>query len=160
LTASPKKALAATWTPSPLLREGSRLACQAIFLPTTGIGMNVATPVEQTAGGSSSHISHRSLVTTAYLANVVPVQARLGNRHRASTGYRGITRRLRTQFQGQCGRPRARGQEQTKSEFKRRAAIEPVIGTLREGPRMSRNYLSPLKRRCHQPSAPPASFNG
>ncbi len=80
------------------------------------------------------------------LAKVVPdMQALIGNvleRIIADAGYRGHNAPTEHQFKVYIAGQRRRVTQQVKREFKRRAAIEPVIGHLKDDHRMGRNYLA------------------
>ena len=107
-----------------------------------GVKVSVATTVRHSAGGQ--FVTHAAaLPGNSYdghtLGTVIPqMQALIGNildRCITDAGYRGHNA------------PPATGQKrrltpQIKREFKRRAAIEPVIGHLKEHHRMRRNHLA------------------
>ena len=80
------------------------------------------------------------------LANVVPaMQALLGNvldRIIADASYRGHNAPAEHKFRVYTAGQKRRVNPQIKREFKRRAAIEPVIGHLKDDHRMGRNYLA------------------
>jgi transposase, IS5 family len=108
-----------------------------------GVKVSVATTVKHSAGGQ--FVTHAAaLPGNPYdghtLATVIPqMQALIGNiLHRCITdaGYRGHNAPPDHKFKVYTS-----GQ-QIKREFKRRAAIEPVIGHLKEHHRMGRNYLA------------------
>jgi transposase, IS5 family len=110
-----------------------------------GVKVSVATTVKHSAGGQFvTHIV--ALPGNPYdghtLGTVTPqMQALIGNiLHRCITdaGYRGVDHKFKVYTSGQ----KRRVTPQIKREFKRRAAIEPVIGHLKEHHRMGRNHLA------------------
>lgn len=114
-----------------------------------GVKVSVATPVKHSAGGQFvTHVA--ALPGNPYdghtLAKVVPdMQALIGNvleRIIADAGYRGHNAPAEHQFKVYIAGQRRRVTQQVKREFKRRAAIEPVIGHLKDDHRMGRNYLA------------------
>jgi IS5 family transposase len=114
-----------------------------------GVKVSVATPLQRCRGGQFvAHVA--ALPGNPYdghtLAKVIPAITRqIGTsltRVIADAGYRGHkaphTKGLRIYTSGQ-----KRGvTEQIKRELRRRAAVEPVIGHLKEEHRMGRNYLA------------------
>ena len=80
------------------------------------------------------------------LATVIPqMQALIGNvldRCIADAGYCGHNAPPEHKFKVYTSGQKRRVTPQIKREFKRRAAIEPVIGHLKEHHRMGRNYLA------------------
>jgi transposase, IS5 family len=73
------------------------------------------------------------------------MQALLGNGSIASSadaGYRGHNAPAEHKFRVYTAGQKRRVNQQIKREFKRRAAIEPVIGHLKDDHRMGRNYLA------------------
>ena len=80
------------------------------------------------------------------LANIIPaMQALVGNvleRVIADAGYRGHNAPPEHRFKVYTAGQRRRITAQIKREFKRRAAIEPVIGHLKDDHRLGRNYLA------------------
>src|SRR5215471_12823956 len=80
------------------------------------------------------------------LGTVIPqMQALIGNildRCITDAGYRGHNAPLDHKFKVYTAGQKRRVTPQIKREFKRRAAIEPVIGHLKEHHRMGRNYLA------------------
>ncbi len=73
------------------------------------------------------------------------MQALLGNvldRIIADAGYRGHNAPAEHKFRIYTAGQKRRVNQQIKREFKRRAAIEPVIGHLKDDHRMGRNYLA------------------
>ena len=114
-----------------------------------GIKVSVATPVKHSAGGQFvTHVA--ALPGNPYdghtLAKVVPdMQALIGNvleRIITDAGYRGHNPPAEHQFRVYTAGQKRRVTSQVKREFKRRAAIEPVIGYLKDDYRMGRNYLA------------------
>jgi IS5 family transposase len=114
-----------------------------------GVKVSVATPIKHSAGGQFvTHVA--ALPGNPYdghtLAKVVPdMQAIIGNvleRIIADAGYRGHNAPAEHQFRVYTAGQKRRVTPQVKREFKRRAAIEPVIGHLKEDHRMGRNYLA------------------
>src|SRR6516164_8017245 len=114
-----------------------------------GVKVSVATTVKHSAGGQ--FVTHAAaLPGKPYdghtLATVIPqMQALIGNiLHRCITdaGYRGHNAPPDHKFKVYTSGQKRRVTPQIKHEFKRRAAIEPVIGHLKEHHRMGRNYLA------------------
>src|SRR5215510_7146683 len=114
-----------------------------------GVKVSVATPVKHSAGGQFvAHVA--ALPGNPYdghtLANIIPaMQALVGNvldRVIADAGYRGHNAPPEHRFKVYTAGQRRRITAQIKREFKRRAAIEPVIGHLKDDHRMGRNYLA------------------
>jgi IS5 family transposase len=114
-----------------------------------GVKVSVATTVKHSAGGPFvSHVA--ALPGNPYdghtLATVIPqMQALIGNvldRCIADAGYRGHNAPPEHKFKVYTSGQKRRVTPQIKREFKRRAAIEPVIGHLKEHHRMGRNYLA------------------
>jgi IS5 family transposase len=114
-----------------------------------GVKVSVATPVKHSAGGQFvAHVA--ALPGNPYdghtLASIIPaMQALVGNvldRVIADAGYRGHNAPPEHQFRVYTAGQKRRVTAQIKREFKRRAAVEPVIGHLKEDHRMGRNYLA------------------
>src|SRR5215472_1079403 len=114
-----------------------------------GVKVSVATTVKHSAGGQ--FVTHAAaLPGNPYdghtLATVIPqMQALIGNildRCITDAGYRGHNAPLDHKFKVYVAGQKRRVTPQIKREFKRRAAIEPVIGHLKEHHRMGRNYLA------------------
>jgi IS5 family transposase len=114
-----------------------------------GVKVSVATPVKHSRGGQFvTHVA--ALPGNPYdghtLAKVIPeMEALLGNtvaRVIADAGYRGHNAppdyKLRVFTAGQ----KRRVTPQIKHEMKRRSAVEPVIGHLKDDHRLGRNYLA------------------
>ena len=80
------------------------------------------------------------------LANIIPdLQALVGNvldRVIADAGYRGHNAPPEHRFRVYTAGQKRCVTAQIKREFKRRAAVEPVIGHLKDDHRMGRNYLA------------------
>ena len=114
-----------------------------------GVKVSVATPVKHSAGGQFvAHVA--ALPGNPYdghtLAKVIPgIEALVGNvldRIVADAGYRGHNAPPDYKFKVYTAGQKRRVTEQVKRDFKRRAAIEPVIGHLKHDHRMGRNYLA------------------
>jgi transposase, IS5 family len=114
-----------------------------------GVKVSVATTVSHSAGGQFvTHVA--ALPGNPYdghtLATVIPqMQALIGNvldRCITDAGYRGHNAPPDHTFKVYTTGQKRRVTPQIKREFKRRAAIEPVIGHLKEEHRMGRNYLA------------------
>ena len=80
------------------------------------------------------------------LATIIPaMQAIIGNtldRIIADAGYRGHNASPEYQFKVYTAGQKRRTTPQIKRDMRRRAAVEPVIGHLKEDHRMGRNYLA------------------
>src|SRR5262249_12254343 len=114
-----------------------------------GVKVSVATPVKHSAGGQ--FVTHAAaLPGNPYdghtLATVIPqMQALIDNildRCITDAGYRGHNAPPDHKFKVYTSGQKRRLTPQIKREFKRRAAIEPIIGHLKEYHRMGRNYLA------------------
>jgi transposase, IS5 family len=114
-----------------------------------GVKVSVATPVKHSAGGQFvAHVA--ALPGNPYdghtLAKIIPdMQALVGNvldRVIADAGYRGHNAPPEHRFRVYTAAQKRRVTAQIKREFKRRAAVEPVIGHLKDDHRMGRNYLA------------------
>jgi IS5 family transposase len=114
-----------------------------------GVKVSVATTVKHSAGGQ--FVTHAAaLPGNPYdghtLATVIPqMQALVGNildRCITDAGYRGHNAPPDYKFKIYTAGQKRRVTPQIKREFKRRAAIEPVIGHLKEHHRMGRNHLA------------------
>lgn len=114
-----------------------------------GVKVSVATTVKHSKGGQFvAHVA--ALPGNPYdghtLANVIPaIEALLGNvldRIIADAGYRGHNAPPERKFKVYTMGQKRRVTEQIKREFKRRAAVEPVIGHLKDDHRMGRNHLA------------------
>jgi hypothetical protein len=111
--------------------------------------VSVATPLRHSRGGQFvAHVA--ALPGNPYdghtLATVIPpMQAILGNkldRVIADAGYRGHNASPEYQFKIYTAGQKRRTTPQIKRDMRRRAAVEPVIGHLKEDHRMGRNYLA------------------
>jgi len=114
-----------------------------------GVKVSVATTVKHSAGGQ--FVAHAAaLPGNPYdghtLANVIPqMQALLGNvldRIIGDAGYRGHNAPPAYRFKVYTVGQKRGVTPQIKRQFKRRAAIEPVIGHLKDHHRMGRNHLA------------------
>jgi IS5 family transposase len=114
-----------------------------------GVKVSVATTVRHSAGGQ--FVTHAAaLPGNSYdghtLGTVIPqMQALIGNildRCITDAGYRGHNAPPDYKFKVYTTGQKRRLTPQIKREFKRRAAIEPVIGHLKEHHRMRRNHLA------------------
>jgi len=114
-----------------------------------GVKVSVATTVKHSAGGQ--FVAHAAaLPGNPYdghtLAEVIPaIEALVGNvleRIIADAGYRGHNAPPEHKFKVYTAGQKRRVTDQIRREFKRRAAIEPVIGHLKDDHRMGRNYLA------------------
>lgn len=113
-----------------------------------GVKVSVATTLKHSKGGQFV-IHAQALPGNPYdghtLAAVIPNMERLvGNtleRLHADAGYRGHNAPPDYQFRVYTSRQKRRLTPQIKREMRRRAAIEPVIGHLKNEHRMGRNYL-------------------
>lgn len=114
-----------------------------------GVKVSVATTVKHSAGGQFvAHVA--AMPGNPYdghtLATVIPaIEALVGNvleRIIADAGYRGHNAPPEHSFHVYTAGQKRRVTEQIKRQLKRRAAIEPVIGHLKDDHRMGRNYLA------------------
>src|SRR6478736_2896563 len=114
-----------------------------------GVKVSVATTVKHSAGGQ--FVTHAAaLPGNPYdghtLGTVIPqMEALIGNvldRCITDAGYRGHHAPPDHKFKVYTTGQKRRVTPQIKREFKRRAAIEPVIGHLKEHHRMGRNHLA------------------
>jgi transposase, IS5 family len=114
-----------------------------------GVKVSVATTVKHSAGGQFvAHVA--ALPGNPYdghtLARVIPeIEALLGNvldRIIADAGYRGHNAPPQYSFKVYTAGQKRGVMPQIKRDFKRRAAIEPVIGHLKDHHRMGRNHLA------------------
>src|SRR3974390_1668826 len=114
-----------------------------------GVKVSVATPLRHSRGGQFvAHVV--ALPGNPYdghtLATIIPaMQGILGNtldRVIADAGYSGHNAPPKYKFKTYTAGQKRRVPPQVKREFKRRAAIEPVIGHLKDDHRMGRNYLA------------------
>ncbi len=114
-----------------------------------GVKVSVATTLHRSRGGQfATHVA--ALPGNPYdghtLATVIPaMQALVGNtldRAIADAGYRGHNAPPDCKFRVFTAGQKRRVTPQIKREFRRRAAIEPVIGHLKAEHRMGRNHLA------------------
>jgi transposase, IS5 family len=101
-----------------------------------GVKVSVATTVKHSAGGQ--FVTHAGTV-------IPQMQALIGNildRCITDAGYRGHNAPPDHKFKVYTSGQKRRLTPQIKREFKRRAAIEPVIGHLKVHHRMNRNHLA------------------
>jgi IS5 family transposase len=114
-----------------------------------GVKVSVATTVKHSAGGQ--FVTHAAaLPGNPYdghtLAKVIPaIEMMVGNvldRIIADAGYRGHNAPPEHRFHVYTAGQKRGVTPQIKRDFKRRAAIEPVIGHLKDEHRMGRNYLA------------------
>jgi transposase, IS5 family len=114
-----------------------------------GVKVSVATTLKRCKGGQ--FVAHvQALPGNPYdghtLATVIPaIEQLIGNtieRLHADAGYRGHNAPPDYKFKVYTSRQKRRLSPQIKREMRRRSAIEPVIGHLKEEHRMDRNYLA------------------
>jgi IS5 family transposase len=114
-----------------------------------GVEVSVATTLKHSKGGQ--FVAHaQALPGNPYdghtLAGVIPAIERLvGNtpeRLHADAGYRGHNAPPEYKFKIYTSKQKRRVTPAIKREMRRRAAVEPVIGHLKEDHRMDRNYLA------------------
>src|SRR6266705_2045722 len=114
-----------------------------------GVKVSVATTLKHSKGGQ--FIVHaQALPGNPYdghtLAGVIPaIEQLVGNtieRLQTDAGYRGNNAPPDYKFKIYTSKQKRRVTPQIKREMKRRAAVEPVIGHLKEDHRMDRNYLA------------------
>ena len=114
-----------------------------------GVKVSVATTLKHSKGGQFV-IHAQALPGNPYdghtLAGVIPaIEQLVGHtveRLHADAGYRGHNAPPEYKFKIYTSRQKRRVTPQIKREMKRRAAVEPVIGHLKEDHRMDRNYLA------------------
>jgi transposase, IS5 family len=114
-----------------------------------GVKVGVATPLKHSKGGQFV-IHAQALPGNPYdghtLAGVIPaIEQLVGNtieRLHADAGYRGHNAPPDYKFKIYTSKQKRRVTPAIKREMKRRAAVEPVIGHLKEDHRMGRNYLA------------------
>jgi transposase, IS5 family len=107
-------------------------------------------PPSNTARVASSSVHAQALPCDPYdghtLAGVIPaIEQLVGNaieRLHAEAGYRGHNAPPDYTFKIYTSKQKRRVTPQIKREMRRRVAIEPVIGHLKEDRRMDRNYLA------------------
>jgi hypothetical protein len=114
-----------------------------------GVKVSVATTVKHSPGGQFvAHI--KALPGNPYdghtLGTVIPeMEALIGNtieRVLTDAGYRGHNAPPEYKFKVYTAGQKRRVTPQIKKEMRRRSAVEPVIGHLKAGHRMDRNYLA------------------
>jgi transposase, IS5 family len=114
-----------------------------------GVKVSVATTLKHSKGGQ--FVAHvQALPGNPYdghtLAEVIPaIEQLVGNtieRLHADAGYRGHNAPPDHKFKIYTSKQKRRVTPQIKREMRRRSAIEPVIGHLKEHHRMGRNYLA------------------
>jgi transposase, IS5 family len=114
-----------------------------------GVKVSVATTLKHSKGGQFV-VHAQSLPGNPYdghtLAGVIPaIEQLVGNtieRLHADAGYRGHNAPPDYKFKIYTSKQKRRVTPAIKREMKRRAAVEPVIGHLKEDHRMERNYLA------------------
>jgi transposase, IS5 family len=117
-----------------------------------GVKVSIATTLKRCKGGQFA-IHAKALPGNPYdghtLAEVIPgIEQLVGNtieRLHADAGYRGHNAPPDYRFKVYTSKQKRRLTPQIKREMRRRSAIEPVIGHLKNEHRMERNYLH---RRC------------
>jgi transposase, IS5 family len=114
-----------------------------------GVKVSVATTLKRCKGGQ--FVTHvQALPGNPYdghtLARIIPaIEALLGNtieRLHTDAGYRGHNAPPEYKFKVYTAKQKRRVTPQIKREMRRRSAIEPVIGHLKNEHRMDRNYLA------------------
>jgi IS5 family transposase len=114
-----------------------------------GVKVSVATPLKHSKGGQFV-VHAQALPGNPYdghtLADVIPaIEQLVGNtieRLHVDAGYRGHNAPPDYKFKIYTSKQKRRVTPQIKREMRRRAAVEPVIGHLKEDHRMDRNYLA------------------
>ena len=114
-----------------------------------GVKVSVATTLKRCKGGQFA-IHAKALPGNPYdghtLAKIIPaIEQLIGNeieRLHADAGYRGHNAPPDYKFKIYTSRQKRRLTPQIKREMRRRAAVEPVIGHLKNEHRMDRNYLA------------------
>jgi len=114
-----------------------------------GVKVSVATTLKHSKGGQFV-VHAQALPGNPYdghtLAGVIPaIEQLVGNtieRLHADAGYRGHNAPPDYKFRIYTSKQKRRVTPQIKREMRRRAAVEPVIGHLKEDHRMDRNYLA------------------
>ena len=114
-----------------------------------GVKVSVATPLKHSKGGQFvAHI--QALPGNPYdghtLAEVIPgIEKLVGttiDRLHADAGYRGHNAQADYKFKIYTSKQKRRVTQAIKREMRRRSAVEPVIGHLKDEHRMGRNYLA------------------
>jgi IS5 family transposase len=114
-----------------------------------GVKVSIATTLQRSKGGQFA-LHAMALPGNPYdghtLANVIPDMERtIGNgitRILADAGYRGHNAPLSHKFRVFTSGQKRRMTPAIKREMRRRSAVEPVIGHIKNGHRMDRNYLT------------------
>ena len=114
-----------------------------------GVKVSVATTLKHSKGGQFV-VHAQALPGNPYdghtLAGVIPaIEQLVGNtieRLHADAGYRGHNAPSEYKFKVYTSRQKRRVTPAIKREMKRRAAVEPVIGHLKQEHRLDRNYLA------------------
>lgn len=114
-----------------------------------GVKVSIATPIARSAGGQFV-VHAAALPGNPYdghtLATVIPaIEGLIGNvieRAVADAGYRGHNAPPEHRFHVYVAGQKRGVTDQIKRDFRRRSAIEPVIGHLKDDHRMGRNYLA------------------
>jgi IS5 family transposase len=114
-----------------------------------GVKVSVATTLKHSKGGQFV-VHAQALPGNPYdghtLADVIPaIEQLVGNaieRLHADAGYRGHNAPPDYKFKIYTSKQKRRVTPQIKREMRRRAAVEPVIGHLKEDHRLDRNYLA------------------
>jgi IS5 family transposase len=113
------------------------------------VKVSIATTLQRSKGGQFA-LHAMALPGNPYdghtLATVIPdIERTIGNgitRILADAGYRGHNAPLSHSFKVYTSGQKRRMTPAIKREMRRRAAIEPVIGHIKNGHRMDRNYLT------------------
>ena len=114
-----------------------------------GVKVSVATTLHRSRGGQFA-LHAKALPGNPYdghtLAEIIPdIEAMIGNgidRILADAGYKGHNAALSHKFKVYTSGQKRRMTPAIKREMRRRAAIEPVIGHIKNEHRMGRNYLA------------------
>jgi transposase, IS5 family len=114
-----------------------------------GVKVSIATTLQRSRGGQFA-LHAKALPGNPYdghtLATVIPDMERsIGNgitRILADAGYRGHNAPLSHRFKVYTSGQKRRMTPAIKREMRRRSAVEPVIGHIKNGHRMDRNYLA------------------
>jgi IS5 family transposase len=117
-----------------------------------GVKVSIATTLKRSKGGQFA-LHAKALPGNPYdghtLAEVIPdMEKTIGNgieRLLADAGYRGHNAPLSHRFKVYTSGQKRRMTASIKREMKRRAAVEPVIGHIKNEHRMGRNYLAGTK---------------
>jgi len=131
-----------------------------------GVKVSVATTLKHSKGGQ--FVTHvQALPGNPYdghtLAEVIPaIEQLIGNtieRLHTDAGYRGHNAPPEYKFKIYTAKQKRRVTPQIKREMKRRSAVEPVIGHLKEEHRMGRNYLAHRHGDCNNAILAAAGYN-